>query len=932
MKMLQLLFPSILLLAVGLTGCSSGGGDDDNVRSIVSGTANKGIIINGVVNAYKVTNGVIESSAIATGTTDDKGKYSLTIDDYTGSVSIVVTANANSQMKCDAINGCDTDDDGILDADFGATIPMPSDLQMEAVIPKLSGGTVKGSVNPLTHMAAAYAKTHGLGELGIQTANDRVEALFDVDDLLGSDPLDITDNSAVTSATVSDVNALKIAYLSAAVAKIAGDEFGGDVTSALNVLTTDFTENNGELTNNLSSQEGTSTDDNEITLLEITDASLETMSSSEVADNASLDSGIENYFTAQKESASGANEGDTTTTNITISSDDLVAAKAIVETVRTWATQLSELDNKGQLFADEMDVAQAASELAMDATGDGLGYATEVAAIAYLWSNHLTSPATASIAGKAITFDAGSEDEATSVFSCDGVIRSGSSVGDYLNNDNKTYIWFENDFSYIATIPAGSASIGQTWSVTEYDEINDITDTYESVISAIVTDEACDLIVPENLSYYLDEIDPNLTAATTGTVVVNGTGVTIDGKINDADINMSYTMPELVSTTYTAALHGTVSVANKVSLNIGNTSSVTVQLAGSHELLDELTEPPAFKNANFSLDITIEQGNMDDNNNAIADPVRFVGNIEASAVSVPGTDWDNFELNPTSLTMSGVFSRTVSEQSFAASFDATMSNASTFVPVEPLPEGHVRNDLVIYSYSSDGNVLTVITESRTTSFTFDPVATNITVKEDYGMGSTNEYSTGTGWSSLADYLESQSGGAGGSFYWYTYVDCEGEYLADWPTAGFSGDSGTIPAKLLWHDQCDEDETHWRDIQGELTMTAVFENLPTATVTANIDRTGYEAASGTVTFAYDDITMTLSGSGDDSIEEYDLNLLVTDTSSGSPTQLTIYPDTESDELQGSVVVNGNVVGTISEVSDSDTLIVNFIDGSFESVVF
>lgn len=937
MKASRILLPSIFLLTflitTGLTGCGGGSdNDDEKITSTLSGTANKGIIIDGVVNAYKIKNGLIESTPIATGTTDDKGKYSLNISDYSGPLQVVVSAGANSKMKCDAINGCDTDDNGTLDANFGDTISMPSTLKMEAIIPKLTGGTVNGSVNPLTHMAAAYAKSYGMGELGIQVAIDRIEALFDIDDLLGTDPLDITDSSAVSSATTSDVNALKIAYLSAAIAKIAGEEFNGDVAAALNLLATNYAVNKGELIYNLISQDNPDNDANEITLLEISTASLETMASAKVADNANLDAAIEGELTTQKSSADSAAEGTKTTTTIVVTSSDLDAAKAIVETVRTWSTQLTELDEKGQLFGDELDTAQVASELAMDTAGDGLLNATAAAAVAYINTKHLASPPLASIAGKSITFDEGSEDEVTFTFTCSGDIIDGDLSGEYLNNGNKMYLWFDEGSSNIVTIPASSVATGQTWSVNEYNSEGNKTDTFTVVVSTIENYQVCDLSGTQSLADYIDSIDPTLTSTTTGTVIVSGTGVTVAGEINGADINMSFTMPELVSASFTLALNGTVSVANKANLTIGNRSSANILLAASHDLLDEFTEPPAFKSADFGLDITIEQGNKDDTNNTIADPVKFTGLIEFSGVAIPGTDWEDLDINPSKLKMSGDFSRTVSGQNFGGSFDATMSNANSFVPVQPLAVGHIRNDLVSYSFSSDGNTLSVTAENQSTTYSFNPDSGIVTVSEAYGSGYSSEYDDGSGWTSLADYLDYKTASSTGYYKWYAYEDCEGEYAAKWPATGFNSTGGNLPAKLLDSDECDEDETNWRNIQGTLSIDAKFTGLPKATMTVNADRTGYQAGSGSVSFSYDDITITLSGSGDDSTEVYDINLLVTDTSGVSPVRLTIYPDTESDTLHGSVVVNGNVVGVINESLDEKILTINFIDGSFETVTF
>jgi len=931
MKISRMLILPALLVMLSLMGCGGGSDGEKSITSTVSGTVNKGIIINGVVKAYKVILGVIDSEAVATGTTDDKGKYSLNIVGYSGPLHIVVSAGTDSKMKCDTIGGCDTDGDGSTDADFGTIIDMPANLVMEAVIPNVSGGEVKGSVNPLTHLAAAYAKTFGMGDVGIQAAIDRVEALFDVDDLT-VDSLDITDDSAVTSATVNDVNALKIAYISAAIAKVAGDDFDGNVASALDVLTTNFISHNGELTQNLSSQDGKPEDANEITLLEITDASLATMESPDVADNENLDAGIGNELTSQNAAASNATEGENTSTTIVVESDDLDAAKNIVQTVRTWANQLQTLDEKGELFADEYDMTQQVSKLAMESVGEGFAYSTGAAAMAYAWSNHLVSPVTQAIAGKSITFDKGTEDETVFTFTCDGEIIDDSLGGDYMANGNKLYVWLNADESYIATIPANTVIVGQTWSVKWIDEYNDTSETFDSVVSEITTTDNCDLSASQLLADYVEELDSGMGSQVTGTVVVTGNNVTVDGAVNGAVINMTYSMPDLVSSTFSASLSGSVSIEDKATLTVGSNSVAVISLNGTHDLLDEFTDPPSFKNANLVLDVSLEQGSMDDNNNAVADPVKFVGKFEAAAVSMPGKTWDDFDLNPSNLKLSGEFSRIVSGQSFEASFDASMANASSFVHGTPPPRGHVRDDLASYRFSSNGNELIVTTEQRTTTYSFDPNTSDVSATDTYEWGGEYISVVAENVESLASYLASETSNPLGQTNWWIWIECEGEYLAEWPVSGFTQNSGILPATLQWSNQCDEDEAHWRDVQGELTLNAQFNNLPEATITANLDRTGYEAATGSITFAYDDITLTLSGSGDGSTEEFDLSLLVTDTSSGSPARLTIYPDTESEKLEGSVVVNGVVVGTIGEMHDGEMLIINYIDGSFESVVF
>lgn len=904
-----------VITALTLAACGGGGGGSSGTSSTVTGTASKGIIVNGVVKAYKIQNGVIDTTPVAEGTTDSTGKFSLAISNYSGPLHITVGSNGTtSQMKCDAVSGCDTDGDSTPDYNFGDSMPMPTTLTMESVIPKVTSGTVQGSVTPLTHMAAALSKNNGLGELGIQTAISKVQSLLGVSNILNSKQIDLTDATAVGNAGAADVDALKTAFLAAAIAKLAQANNSGDIGAAVNTLASNFVSNGGELVQNESATTSN------ITLQKLTQAALDTMGDAKIATN-SNNTGILAEITSTNTTATNATPDTTTTTTVAVTSSELTIAKGIVTTLRTWATTLSELETQGQLFSDEIDMAQTASTLATDTVGSGLKHATMAAGMAYWWKTFASSALVQNLAGKTVTLN-DSGDTISITFGCQGdfsMVSDVTEIGQYLAVGNTVY--FDKDGNNVnATFPSSSPSVGTTVNyLSESDQGG--TESGSATVTNVATDETCDFTVSTALTDYID--DMNVSAS--GTVSISGTTVTVNGTVTEtgvgtSSVNLSATMPALNGSSFTAGLSGTVSVTDKATLTIDNTSTASVTLASSFVLVDGVNTPSVPNSASFNLKGTLAQGTLDDTGSAVSDPVSFQGTIGASAVRSGGTTYDTMDLNPSSLTLSGKFS-SQSGKSFEAGLSAQMTNASTFRRNQAAIGSTYSN---IGSYTKTATVLTVNFPADDWSAVYTYSGGQVT-ESQYENGNLRWTQNHGSHASLDAFLTTFTWG------WYTWVDGYGNYQVAPPQSYAS--SGSLSGTLIEQDSWGETASNWRKFKGALTLEAKLPALPTATATINAERTGYEAAKGDVTFAYGNITLTATASGSSEADSFSGNLLVTDTSGTSPARLTIYPDTASNTPKGSVVVNGIIVGNIVQSSSLvDTLIVNYIDGTFESVAF
>lgn len=207
-----------LALFLNACGGSGGGGGSTSTctSTALSGVAAKGVIQQGVVTAYELVDGAwVERGSAAT---DDSGQYSLNLVNYkNGIVKLVLSATANTRMKCD-LEDCD----GV---GFGQSLALSSDFILDAVLPNLTTAS-NIPITPYTHMAAAMIEAQLRSDPATVTAEAINSVLSRVSVLAGFDVantriIDITDATQLAAATDEEKVA---AVRGSAIMELIGDQ------------------------------------------------------------------------------------------------------------------------------------------------------------------------------------------------------------------------------------------------------------------------------------------------------------------------------------------------------------------------------------------------------------------------------------------------------------------------------------------------------------------------------------------------------------------------------------------------------------------------------------------------------------------------------------------------------------------------------------
>jgi len=164
----------------------NGGGGTVNGK--VSGTVFHGGMHVGTVTAYGVTNGM-QGSQIASTALGSDGSFTMSLGSYAGPVMLQVTAGS------------------FTDEATGTTMQMGADDVMTAALSGFtSGADVSGlCITALTSMAQARAAAMngGMTNANINTANTGVGGYFMVNDILTTQPLDMTMTGSGTAPGVT---------------------------------------------------------------------------------------------------------------------------------------------------------------------------------------------------------------------------------------------------------------------------------------------------------------------------------------------------------------------------------------------------------------------------------------------------------------------------------------------------------------------------------------------------------------------------------------------------------------------------------------------------------------------------------------------------------------------------------------------------------
>jgi hypothetical protein len=141
---------------------------------MVSGTAFNGTVQGATVAAYAIINGAV-GGQLAGGTTDPEGNFSLGLGSYEGPVMLRMSGGTYTDLAT------------------AATMTMPADTVMTALMPSLEAGGATGiEITPLTSMAQERVRNMagGMTAGNITAANMAIGDYFMVDDILTTPPTD----------------------------------------------------------------------------------------------------------------------------------------------------------------------------------------------------------------------------------------------------------------------------------------------------------------------------------------------------------------------------------------------------------------------------------------------------------------------------------------------------------------------------------------------------------------------------------------------------------------------------------------------------------------------------------------------------------------------------------------------------------------------
>ncbi len=427
---LKTLSLTVATLALSLGGCGGGGGSAPSVSDLsnlsgtsgvsMNGTAAKGIIKSGNVIAEELDSSGSALRTVGSATTAADGSYEISVDSsYAGGpIQITISADANTEMKCDIPAGCGTRSDDILDTNTSVDFAewyKPGSLTMTALVAEAAtNDTINVNVSPYTDLAARRAKASGaLDAAAVYNANSEVSNLLGGIDILNTKAIDITDASAI-----SDGSPTEIAYAAfgAAIAALADASQGSpDIDGVLQMLSDSFA--GGTITADDSSSVN---DAQMISLQELIDAAENAYTQIGITDTSSVVASLQ----AIVDSANAGNGIIDPEASSTAGSAALTKVKALVGDVRTWGTVIdAEAKSKGNAFAQQVELASDASDISREfLIGPTLG-----AAIEAILLNLDGTFSGSELSGYGLGFSSGTISSSNGIFTItNGVIGEGS--------------------------------------------------------------------------------------------------------------------------------------------------------------------------------------------------------------------------------------------------------------------------------------------------------------------------------------------------------------------------------------------------------------------------------------------------------------------------------------------------------------------------
>ncbi len=357
---------TVLAIGVVLSGCGGGGSSDPSPSTVTNvtlgGAAAKGIINLGNVVAEELNADGTVLAQVGSAVTSVDGSYTLTVgNNYNGGpIQVTISADANTEMKCDVPLGCGTRADGITDTTNPTTIDFgewykPGSLTMSALVAEAAANdTIGVNITPYTDLAASRAMAAAsLTAAEIYSANSEVSNLLGGIDILNTQPLDITDATAISGGSATEI---AYAAFGAAIAVLA-DASGGnpDIDAALSTLENSFSGGT------IAADDG-GADDAVISLQEIIDGASSTLGQTGTADTSGTLAALQTDV-----NDAGASGIVDPTPSDTTGGTALAKVKAFVSDVRTWGTVIeAETAAKGDAFGMQVDLASSAADLGIE--------------------------------------------------------------------------------------------------------------------------------------------------------------------------------------------------------------------------------------------------------------------------------------------------------------------------------------------------------------------------------------------------------------------------------------------------------------------------------------------------------------------------------------------------------------------------------------
>jgi len=325
---------------------------------ILGGGAAKGIINLGNVVAEELDASGTAIAQVGSTVTGIDGSYRLTVDRHYsgGPVRVTVSADENTQMKCDVPTGCGMRTDGITDSnnviDFGEWYK-PGNLTMIALVAEAkTNDSLVVNITPYTHLAASRAmEADSLSAAGIYNANSEVSNLLGGVDIFNTHHMDITDGYLLKGGSAVEI---VYAAFSSAIATLANTSGGNpDINNVLAVLSDSF------IGGTIIADDG-GMNDNIISLQEIIDGANSVLDKIGVADDTS--GKIARLQTDVDEAIVAGNSNIDPRPSPITGASALARVKAFVSDMRTWGFVIEEESRaERSAFMQQMGMAATAA-------------------------------------------------------------------------------------------------------------------------------------------------------------------------------------------------------------------------------------------------------------------------------------------------------------------------------------------------------------------------------------------------------------------------------------------------------------------------------------------------------------------------------------------------------------------------------------------